>query len=109
MAKRHGTHSLLRDQERFVHELIERKFGASVDVVADFQQSATSTYIPGGVFFYSDEFAVLFRDGKLWDAVRHGLNSPSRALIQLLPPISFQEKRVAPPAGSEGPLGEGWL
>lgn len=109
MANRNGTHSLLRDKERFVHELIQRKFGDSVDVVQEFQQSATSTYIPGGVIFYSGEYAVLFRDGKLWDAVRHGLNNPIRALIQLLPPISFTKERAEPPRGSEGPQGEGWL
>lgn len=109
MAKRSGTHTLLRDKERFVHELIQRKFGDSVDVVQEFQQSATSTYIPGGVIFYSGQYAVLFRDGKLWDAARHGLNTPIRALIQLLPPILFTAPQAAPMPGSVGVLGEGQL
>jgi hypothetical protein len=109
MAKRNGTHSLLRDKERFVHELIQRKFSDSVDVVKEFQRSATSTYIPGGVIFYSDQYAVLFRDGKLWDAAQHGLDTPTQALVQLLPPIKFESKQATPPPGSEGPLGEGWL
>jgi hypothetical protein len=109
MANRHGTHSLLRDKERFVHELIQRKFTDSVDVAKEFQQYATSTYIPGGIIFYSDQYAVLFRDGKLWDAAQHGLNTPTQALVQLLPPIMFTSAQAAPPPGSEGALGEGQL
>lgn len=109
MAKPNGTHSLLREKERFVQELIERKFGVSLNVPAAFQRSATSTRIPGGVIFYSDCFAVLFRDGKLWDVAQHGLAAPVRASVQALAPSAFRSAQAAPMPGPGGVLGDGQL
>lgn len=117
MAKRNGTHSLLRDKEKLVHELIERKFGDSTAFIAtDLQRSATSSTVPNGVIFYSAEYAVLFRDGKLWDVIRHGLfdldkmaEAAGRAKVRSIPADKFSERQMTPPGGSEGPQGEGWL
>lgn len=107
MAKRHGTHAILRDQERFLHELIERKFDVSVDV-RDFQEAVTRG--GGNLIIYSGEYAVLFRDGKRWDVIRHGIADPTDEQMMALDLSRFQEEQMPPMEGNEdGVLGVGAL